>query len=41
MSVDMDKSKKGKGKVIPVLFLFEHYDMKAYGGCGCIAPFIL
>jgi hypothetical protein len=32
---------KGKGKVVPVLFLTEHHAMKAYWGSGGIAPFIL
>jgi hypothetical protein len=29
------------GKVVPVLFLTEHYAMKAYDGSGGIAPSIL
>jgi hypothetical protein len=29
-------SLKGKGKVVPVLFLTEHHFMKAYWGSGCI-----
>jgi hypothetical protein len=32
---------KGKGKVVPVLFLTEHDAMKAYWGGGSIAPRIL
>jgi hypothetical protein len=32
---------KGKGKVVPVLFLTEHHAMKAYWGSGGIAPLIL
>jgi hypothetical protein len=32
---------KGKGKTVPVLFLTEHYAMKAYQGNGGIAPRIL
>jgi hypothetical protein len=32
---------KGKGKVVPVLFLTEHHAMKAYRGSGGIAPRIL
>jgi hypothetical protein len=32
---------KGKGKVVPVLFLTEHYATKAYWGSGAIAPCIL
>jgi hypothetical protein len=32
---------KGKGKVVPVLFLTEHNAMKAYWGSGGIAPLIL
>jgi len=32
---------KGKGKVVPVLFLTEHHAMKAYCGSGCIDPLIL
>jgi hypothetical protein len=30
-----------KGKVVPVLFLTEHYAMKVYWGSECIAPLIL
>jgi hypothetical protein len=36
----MDKS-KGKGKVVPVLFITEYHAMKAYWGSGAIAPRIL
>jgi hypothetical protein len=32
---------KGKGKVVPVLFLTEHHAMKAYWGSGGIVPLIL
>jgi hypothetical protein len=32
---------KGKGKVVPVLFLIEHHAMKAYWGSGDIAPLVL
>jgi hypothetical protein len=32
---------KGKGKVVPVLFLTEHHTMQAYWGSGGIAPFSL
>jgi hypothetical protein len=32
---------KGKGIVVPVLFVTEHHAMKAYWGSGGIAPFIL
>jgi len=32
---------KGKGTVIPVLFLTEHHDMEVYRGSGCITPHIL
>jgi hypothetical protein len=32
---------KGKGKVVPVIFLTEHHAMKAYWGNGGIAPRIL
>jgi hypothetical protein len=32
---------KGKGKVVPVLFLNEHHIMKAYWGSRGIAPLIL
>jgi hypothetical protein len=32
---------KGKGKVVPVLFLTERHSMKAYWGSGGIAPRIL
>jgi hypothetical protein len=32
---------KGKGKVVPVLFLTEHHAMKAYWGSGVIVPRIL
>jgi hypothetical protein len=32
---------KGKGKVVPVLFLTEHQSMEAYWRSGCIAPRIL
>jgi hypothetical protein len=32
---------KGKGKVVPMPFLTEHHAMKAYWGCGNIAPLIL
>jgi len=31
---------KGKGKVVPVLFLTEHHAMKAYWGSGDTAPHI-
>jgi hypothetical protein len=33
--------KKGKGKIVPVLFLTEHHAMQAYWGNGGIAPRIL
>jgi hypothetical protein len=32
---------KGKGEVVPVLFLTEHRAVKAYWGSGGIAPGIL
>jgi len=32
---------KGKGKVVPLLFLSEHHAMKAYWGNGGIAPRVL
>jgi hypothetical protein len=32
---------KGKGKVVPVIFLTQHNAMKAYWGSGGIAPLIL
>jgi len=32
---------KGKGEVIPVLFLTEHYAIKLYWRSGGIAPCIL
>jgi hypothetical protein len=32
---------KVKGKVVPVLNLYKHYAMMAYGGSGCIDPHFL
>jgi hypothetical protein len=36
-----DKGCKGKGKVVPVLFLTQHHAMKAYWGSGDITLRIL
>jgi hypothetical protein len=42
MHLNHQKGKvKDKGKIVPVLFLNEHYAMKEYWGSGCIAPPIL
>jgi hypothetical protein len=38
---DVFTFQKGKGKVVPVLFLTQHHAKKAYWGSGCIASRIL
>jgi hypothetical protein len=38
---DVEITRKGKGKVVPVLPLTEHHAMKVYWGSGGTAPPIL
>jgi hypothetical protein len=37
----LQQTSKGKGKVVPMIFLTEHHAMKAYWGSIGIAPRIL
>jgi len=39
--MEIHKQGKGKGKVIPVLFLTEHHRKEAYWGSRGVAPRIL